>query len=107
MYQWIVDNLIGEILHGETLKPNDVLMIHSDADFEKMREYKTHPENVVGIRILIITHVRFFTDLINYFLLYEPNNPNPVVPVFDGDFKKLMQQDNLRNIFFLMKLHCF
>ena len=25
MYQWIVDNLIGEILHGETLKPNDVL----------------------------------------------------------------------------------
>ena len=107
MYQWIVDNLIGEILHGETLKPNDVLMIHSDADFEKMREYKTHPENVVGIRILIITHVRFFTDLINYFLLYEPNNPNPVVPIFDGDFKKLMQQDNLRNIFFLMKLHCF
>ena len=101
MYQWIVDNLIGEILHGETLKPNDVLMIHSDADFEKMKEYKTHPEQIVRIRILIITHVRFFTDLINYFLLYEPNNPNPVVPIFDGDFKKLMQQDNLRKYILL------
>lgn len=101
MYQWIVDNLIGEILHGETLKPNDVLMIHSDADFEKMKEYKTHPEQIVRIRILIITHVRFFTDLINYFLFYEPNNPNPAVPVFDGDFKKLMQQGNLRKYILL------
>ena len=101
MYQWIVDNLIGEILHGETLKSNDVLMIHSDADFEKMREYKTHPENVVGIKILIITHVRLFTDLINYFLLYDPKNPNPVVPIFDSDFKKLMQQGNLRKYILL------
>ena len=34
-------------------------------------------------------------------MLYEPNNPNPVVPVFDGDFKKLMQQDNLRKYILL------
>lgn len=101
MYQWIMDNLIGEILHGETLKSNDVLMIHSDTDFEKMKEYKTHPELVIRVRILIITHVRFFTDLIDYFLLYEPNNPNPVVPIFDSDFKKLMQQDNLRKYILL------
>lgn len=56
---------------------------------------------MIRIKILIITHVRFFTDLINYFLLYEPNNPNPVVPVFDGDFKKLMQQGNLRKYILL------
>lgn len=96
MYQWITDNLIGEILNGERLKPDDILMIHSDADFERMKEYKLHPEKIVSAKIIIITHVRFFTDLINYFLIHEPKNPNPVIPVFDGDFRKLMSQDNLR-----------
>ena len=44
-------------------------------------------------KIILITHVRFWTDLINYFLIYRPQVP---VDSFDGDFKKLMVRPDLR-----------
>ena len=44
-------------------------------------------------KILLITHVRFWTDLINFFLIYKPTSE---VDVFDGDFKKLMTRKDLR-----------
>lgn len=44
-------------------------------------------------KILLITHVRFWTDLINFFLIYKPTSD---VDPFDGDFRKLMTRDDLR-----------
>ena len=38
-------------------------------------------------KVILITHVRFWTDLINYFLIYSPDKNEEVRP-FDGDFVK-------------------
>lgn len=43
--------------------------------------------------MILITHVRFWTDLINHFLIYKPQKE---VAPFDGDFRTLMGRDDLR-----------
>lgn len=96
MYAWLKDNLVGKTLNGQRLTLEDILMIHSESDFSDMEKYKNHPELVINTRILIITHVRFLTGLINLFVTYEPDNLNPSISHFDGDFTKLMTQKNLR-----------
>lgn len=44
-------------------------------------------------KVILITHVRFWTDLINHFLIYKPQKE---VAPFDGDFRTLMGRDDLR-----------
>lgn len=96
MYSWVKENLVGVKLNGQTLTEDDIFMLHSGVDFSEIQRYKNNPDLIVNCRILIITHVRFLTDLINLFVTYEPNNTSPNIPSFDGDFGKLMIQNNLR-----------
>ena len=91
MYNWIIDNLINT---GIGLKMEDVMIISSDDEhYISLSEYKDNPEIIMQKKILLITHVRFWTDLINFFLIYKPTSD---VDPFDGDFRKLMIRDDLR-----------
>lgn len=74
---------------------SDVQIITSDSAYrDELEKYRENPELLLKKKILLITHVRLWTDLINYFLVYNPNlsSMNP----FDGDFQALMARDDLR-----------
>lgn len=74
---------------------SDVQIITSDSAYrDELEKYRENPELLLKKKILLITHVRLWTDLINYFLVYNPNlsSTNP----FDGDFQALMARDDLR-----------
>ena len=91
MYNWIIDNLV-DVMPG--LKKEDVMIISSDDEhYISLSEYKDNPEIIMQKKILLITHVRFWTDLINFFLIYKPTSD---VDPFDGDFRKLMTRNDLR-----------
>lgn len=86
MYHWITDNNI--------LPDSDVLLIHGEIEArENMKVYCETPELIMNKKVIILTHVRFWTDLIDYFLIYKPTSK---VPAFDGDFTKLMARKDLR-----------
>lgn len=90
MFGWIVENLVVE----GVLRMEDVMIISSDpgrADF--LGQYRDNPGVLMEKKVILITHVRFWTDLINHFLIYKPQKE---VAPFDGDFKTLMGRDDLR-----------
>ena len=90
MFGWIVENLVVE----GVLRMEDVMIISSDpgrADF--LGQYRDNPEVLMEKKVILITHVRFWTDLINHFLIYKPREE---VAPFDGDFRTLMGRDDLR-----------
>ena len=92
MYCWIIDGLVKDKSCG--LNYNDVMIVSSDKDFQyQLSLYRDNPEMLMYKKVILITHVRFWTDLINYFLVY---NPNEEVKPFDGDFARLMTRDDLR-----------
>jgi len=89
MHQWVLDELVTPGIIPAT----DVMMINSKSDLESMKTYQDHPEKICEVPILIVVQVRFFVELINYFLLYKPKTkPQP----FDGDFRSLMASHDLR-----------
>ena len=89
MYQWVHDELVTPGFITDA----DVMMINSKADLESMKTYQDHPEKVCDVLILIVVQVRFFVELINYFLVYKSKTkPAP----FDGDFRGLMVRPDLR-----------
>ncbi|WP_368119027.1 hypothetical protein [Bacteroides xylanisolvens] len=90
MFGWIVENLVVE----GVLRMEEVMIISSDpgrADF--LGQYRDNPEILMEKKVILITHVRFWTDLINHFLIYKPGKE---VDPFDGDFRALMRRDDLR-----------
>lgn len=90
MYRWIIEELVPVT----DLKGTDVMMVSSDPEFSYFLDlYKDNPEMLMEKKVILITHVRFFTDLINYFLIYRPQGK---VDIFDGDFRTLMTRDDLR-----------
>ena len=94
MYCWIIDELVKDKSCG--LNYNDVMIVSSDKDFQyQLSLYRDNPEMLMYKKVILITHVRFWTDLINYFLIYSPDKNEEVRP-FDGDFAKLMSRDDLR-----------
>lgn len=89
MYRWIIENKddIG-------IKTSDVIVISSDPTHQDFtREYRGNPEILMSKQVVLITHCRFWTDLINYFLIYKPTDSNYG---FNGDFKSLMARGDLR-----------
>lgn len=91
MYKWIIANLVNT---GIGLKREDIMIISSDDEhYISLSEYKDNPEIIMQKKIILITHVRFWTDLINFFLIYKPISD---VDPFDGDFRKLMTRDDIR-----------
>lgn len=94
MYCWIIDELVKDKSCG--LNYNDVMIVSSDKDFQcQLSLYRDNPEMLVYKKVILITHVRFWTDLINYFLIYNPDKNEEIRP-FDGDFARLMTRDDLR-----------
>lgn len=94
MYCWIIDGLVNDNNCG--LKYDDVMIVSSDKDFQyQLSLYRDNPEMLMYKKVILITHVRFWTDLINYFLIYSPDKNEEVRP-FDGDFARLMTRDDLR-----------
>ena len=94
MYCWIIDELVKDKSCG--LNYNDVMIVSSDKDFQyQLSLYRDNPEMLMYKKVILITHVRFWTDLINYFLIYSPDKNEEVRP-FDGDFAKLMSRGDLR-----------
>lgn len=94
MYCWIIDELVKDKSCG--LNYNDVMIVSSDKDFQyQLSLYRDNPEMLMYKKVILITHVRFWTDLINYFLIYSPDKNEEVRP-FDGDFARLMTRDDLR-----------
>ena len=89
MHTWILENLCGT-----ELGKDDILCISSDwLDRYDLKVYRENPSLLTKKKIILLTHVRFWSDLINYFLVY---NPDETEPVFDGDFQKLMARSDLR-----------
>lgn len=89
MYQWIAS-------HGMEfgVRPDDVIIISSDGRHQQyLHQYQNSPEILMTKKVVLITHVRFWTDLVNYFLIY---NPTSKIDAFDGDFKSLMSRSDLR-----------
>ncbi len=84
MRDWIKDNT--------ALREDDIVLIHND-NVEQLFSYYQDPSFIMYKKVVILTHVRFWTDLINYFLIYNPISP---VDIFNGDFANLMQRNDLR-----------
>lgn len=92
MYDWIVKELVGDCSCG--LGYDDVMIVSSDSRWSRFFDiYKNNPGILLDKKVILITHVRFWTDLINYFLIYKPKEE---VNAFDGDFSSLMSRDDLR-----------
>ena len=88
IHQWVLSDLVGLT----PLKQDDVVLLHGDNPGE-LREYYNNPELLMQKKVVILTHVRFWTDIINYFLIYQPKQP---VQPFIGDFAELMKRVDLR-----------
>ena len=84
MYNYLKDNGI--------VAESDMLRLHGDATTE-LDAYRDHPEDIMLKKVILLTHVRFWSDLIHYFLIYRPAT---LPSAFDGDFKALMMRDDLR-----------
>lgn len=92
MFLWIQEELVND--PSCSLNSGDVMIISSDPEWTHyLSLYRDNPEILVEKKVILITHVRFWTDLINYFLIYKPNGK---VEAFDGDFKALMTREDLR-----------
>lgn len=89
MYQWVKEELVDNGIINNT----DVMMINSKAPLESMKTYLDNPEKICHVKILIVVQVRFFVELINYFLIFNPMTPPDS---FDGDFQRLMNRVDIR-----------
>ena len=92
MYDWIICELVNSA--SCDLRFDDVMIVSSDSRWSYFFDkYKNDPSILLDKKVILITHVRFWTDLINYFLIYKPKED---IGPFDGDFSSLMSRDDLR-----------
>lgn len=96
MYSWILTELTDKDMgESEKLSANEVMIISSDKERAYfLDQYRDNPEILMQRKVILITHLRFWTDLINYFLIYKPSEE---VRHFNGDFKELMKRKDLRH----------
>lgn len=89
-----VDRMYEYLKNNSILPEADMLRLHGQKSAEtELKTYLNNPEEIMTKKVVLITHIRFWTDLIDHFLIF---NPKTTVTNFDGDFKKLMQRDDLR-----------
>lgn len=85
------------------ISDKDIMTITSEPNSDArgvLHDYHTHPDSLFTKKILLITHVRFFTSMLDYFIIYHPNAPVPA-SIFNGDMQALLTRDDLRQwIFF-------
>ena len=90
-----VDRMYEYLRDYSKLPESEMLRIHGEKTAEtELKMYLNNPDAIMNKKVVLLTHVRFWTDLIDRFLIFNPKIP---VPDFDGDFKKLMQRNDLRN----------
>lgn len=104
MHYWegmliVVDSIVSaNSLYSHLLQlgldPEDVMMIHSQADFGVQNEYANNPQEVTKKKVLIMTNVRLYTEYPPVYLLYDKNGV--ALAPFDGDWKKLMNNPKIR-----------
>ncbi len=96
----VVDSIVSaNTLHSHLLNllgldANDIMLIHSQTDYDVQNEYVNTPEEVTKKKVLIMTNVRLYTEYPPVYLLYNKNGV--ALPPFDGDWKKLMNNLNTR-----------
>lgn len=74
------------------INPLDILILDQQKE-GTLKVYRKNPEIVMQKKVLLVTHVRFWTEMINYFLIY---NPSEHIDPFTGDFETLMKRNDLR-----------
>lgn len=96
----IVDSIVSanslyfDLLTKLGLDANDMMLIHSETDYDVMNEFANNPEEVTKKKVLIMTNVRLYTEYPPVYLLY--NIDGVTLSSFDGDWKKLMNNPNTR-----------
>ena len=96
----IVDSIVSanslyfDLLTKLGLDATDMMMIHSQTDYEVQNEYANNPEEVTKKKVLIMTNVRLYTEYPPIHLLYNKNGVS--LSPFDGDWEKLMHNPNTR-----------
>lgn len=96
----VVDSIVSaNTLHSHLqsllgLAATDIMLIHSQTDYNVQNEYANTPEEVTKKKVLILTNVRLYTEYPPVYLLYNSNGV-ALFP-FDGDWKKLMNNPNTR-----------
>ena len=103
MYWWLLRNLC--VQPGCTLSPDDVMVLCGKEEgddavtlAEKERHlnnYRNNPWCMLTKKVLLVTHVRFWSGLINFFMIFRPQDISSI-GAFDGDFKNLMSRGDLR-----------
>ena len=89
-----VDKMYDYLKKNGIVAENDMLRLHGDAKTE-LDAYRDHPEDIMLKKVILLTHVRFWSDLIHYFLIFKPlTDPG----AFDGDFAALMMRGDLRKL---------
>lgn len=96
----VVDSIVSantlyyDLLNLLGLAATDIMLIHSQTDYNVQNEYANTPEEVTKKKVLIMTNVRLYTEYPPVYLLYNKNCV--ALPPFDGDWKKLMNNPNTR-----------
>lgn len=96
----IVDSIVSanslyfDLLTKLGLDATDMMMIHSQTDYEVQNEYANNPEEVTKKKVLIMTNVRLYTEYPPIHLLYNKNGVS--LSPFYGDWEKLMHNPNTR-----------
>ena len=87
-----VDKMYNHLKDNGIVAETHILRLHGDATTE-LDAYRDHPEEIMLKKVILLTHVRFWSDLIHYFLIF---NPKTDPGAFDGDFESLMKREDLR-----------
>lgn len=73
---------------------SDIMMIHSQTDYEVQNEYANNPQEVTTKKIVIMTNIRLYTEYPPVYLLYNKNGV--VLSPFDGNWGTLMNHPYAR-----------
>lgn len=96
----VVDSIVSantlqsHLLNLLGLAATDMMLIHSQTDYNVHNVFANTPEEVTKKKVLIMTNVRLYTEYPPIYLLYNKNGV--VLSPFDGDWKKMMNNPNTR-----------
>ena len=107
----VVDSIVSantlyyDLLNLLGLAATDMMLIHSQAEYDVQNVFANTPEEVTKKKVLIMTNVRLYTEYPPVYLLYDINGV--VLSPFDGDWKKMMNNPNTRRWIIIDEIHGF
>lgn len=96
----VVDSIVSaNTLHSHLLNllglaATDMMLIHSQANYDVQNVFTNTSEEVTKKKVLIMTNVRLYTEYPPVYLLYNKNGVT--LSPFDGDWKNMMNNPNTR-----------